>query len=349
MENVNVTINGANLVSVTADPNALVVIPDGGQLQQPTTNPNALVSIADGGAPPGFGPMHTCYGSAGQNMAFGQFNVPLGQNMGYSHALIQGQIPMVQHVVPNPIMHTTHVRHVPPVTPVVSHVSTAHAERPEMFNGSKFKFWEEKMLFYLTTINLYHFLKEETPVVTPESDMQTVYAADAWKHANYICQNYVLSRMIDSLYNVYSSKTTTKDLWESLEHKYKTEDVGAKKWIVGHFFDHKMVDSKTVVSQVQELQMIIHDSHSEGMVINECFQVATMIEKLPPAWKEFKNYLKHKRKEMTMEDLIIRLRIEEDNRGFEREHVALHHRMPTATHKKSFSRPILCCNSQKNC
>ena len=28
---------------------------------------------------------------------------------------------------------------------------------------------------------------------------------------------------------------------------------------------------------------------------------------------------------------------------------ALRHRMPTATHKKSFSRPILCCNSQKNC
>ena len=30
--------------------------------------------------------------------------------------------------------------------------------------------------------------------------------------------------------------------------------------------------------------------------------------------KEFKNYLKHKRKEMKLEDLIVRLRIEEDNR-----------------------------------
>ena len=132
----------------------------------------------------------------------------------------------------------------------------------------------------------------------------------------------MLGGMIDSLYNVYSSKTTAKDLWESLEHKYKTEDAGAKKWIVGRFLDYKMVDSKTVVSQVQELQMIIHDSHSEGMVINESFQVAAVIEKLPPGWKEFKNYLKHKRKEMSMEDLILRLRIEEDNRGSERKHTA---------------------------
>jgi len=53
-------------------------------------------------------------------------------------------------------------------------------------------------------------------------------------------------------------------------------------------------------------------------VITEAFQVATMIEKLPPLWKDFKNYLKHKRKEMSLEDLIVRLRIEEDNKAAEK-------------------------------
>ena len=51
------------------------------------------------------------------------------------------------------------------------------------------------------------------------------------------------------------------------------------------------------------------------MSLSESFQVAAIIEKLPPLWKEFKNYLKHKRKEMRLEDLIVRLRIEEDNRA----------------------------------
>ncbi|KAL0300208.1 UNVERIFIED_CONTAM: hypothetical protein Sangu_3134200, partial [Sesamum angustifolium] len=50
-----------------------------------------------------------------------------------------------------------------------------------------------------------------------------------------------------------------------------------------------------------------------GMKLNESFQVAAMIEKLPPLWKDFKTYLKHKRKEMGLEDLNVRLRIEEDN------------------------------------
>lgn len=54
------------------------------------------------------------------------------------------------------------------------------------------------------------------------------------------------------------------------------------------------------------------------MVINEPFQVASIIEKLPSSWKDFKNYLKHKRMELTMKDLIVRLRIEEDNRKSEK-------------------------------
>ena len=54
------------------------------------------------------------------------------------------------------------------------------------------------------------------------------------------------------------------------------------------------------------------------MSLSESFQVAAIIEKLPPFWKDFKNYLKHKRKEMRLEDLIVRLRIEEDNRASEK-------------------------------
>ena len=53
------------------------------------------------------------------------------------------------------------------------------------------------------------------------------------------------------------------------------------------------------------------------MILPEAFEVAAIIKKLPPSLKEFKSYLKHKRKEMNLEDLIVRLRIEEDNRNSE--------------------------------
>ena len=67
--------------------------------------------------------------------------------------------------------------------------------------------------------------------------------------------------------------------------------------------------------------MIIHERHAKGMVLGESFQVAVVIEKLPPTWKDFKNYLKYKRKEMSMEDLVVRLRIEEDNKRYDKKGV----------------------------
>ena len=76
-------------------------------------------------------------------------------------------------------------------------------------------------------------------------------------------------------------KKSSQELWESLDKKYKTEDagtkkyktedVGTKKFVVGWFLDYKMVDSKTVVSQVQEIQVILHEIHSEGMIMSDAF------------------------------------------------------------------------------
>ena len=63
----------------------------------------------------------------------------------------------------------------------------------------------------------------------------------------------MLNGLADPLYNVYCKIPTAKELWESLERKYKTEDAGTKKFVVARFLDYKMVDSKTVISQVQEL------------------------------------------------------------------------------------------------
>ena len=161
------------------------------------------------------------------------------------------------------------------------------------------------MIFYLTTLNLARFLTEDAPQLKEdEHDIRVISAIEAWKHSNFLCRNYILNGLIDTLYNVYYTKSSAKELWESLNRKYKTEDAGAKKFIVGRFLDFKMVDSKTVASQVQELQVMIHEIHAEGMVLGESFQVVAVIEKLPLTWKDFKNYLKHKRKEMSIEDSV---------------------------------------------
>ncbi|XP_073132675.1 uncharacterized protein [Henckelia pumila] len=193
-----------------------------------------------------------------------------------------------------------------------------HGENPPKFSGADFKRWQQKMLFYLTTLSLPKFLKEDPPFVTEnDSDTQRRTAVDAWNHDDFLYKNYILNGLDDTLYNVYSSVKTAKELWDSLEKKYKTENTCIKNFVVGKFLGFKMTDTKMVMSQVEEIQIILHDLLAEGMEVNETFQVTSIIEKLPPSWKDFKNYLKHKRKEVKLEDLIVRLCIEEDNRNTE--------------------------------
>ncbi|XP_021998377.1 uncharacterized protein LOC110895114 [Helianthus annuus] len=199
------------------------------------------------------------------------------------------------------------------VAPLPNAISLA--EKPEKFNGVNFKQWQQKMFFYLTTLNLARFLTETVPHVDEgDVDAQSLSAVHAWNHSDFLCRNYILNGLVDTLYNVYCKAKTAEELWESLDRKYKTEDAGTMKFVVAKFSDFKMIDAKTVMSQVQELQLILHDIHAEGMILSETFQVAAMIEKLPPSCVDFKNHLKHKRKEMTIEDLVVRLRIEEDNK-----------------------------------
>nr|XP_016444722.1 PREDICTED: uncharacterized protein LOC107769983 [Nicotiana tabacum] len=174
----------------------------------------------------------------------------------------------------------------------------APAKKSRKFFGVDIKCWQQKMFFYLTTLSLQRFISEDVPVLreeTPENERFVV--TKAWKHSDFLCKNYILSCLEDGLYNFYSFMKTSRELWNALEKKYKTEDARLKKFVAAKFLDFKMVD---------------------GIVINEAFQVAAFIKKLPPLWKDFKNYLKHKCKEMMLEDLIIRLWIEEDNKATEK-------------------------------
>ncbi|KAL2513209.1 CCHC-type domain-containing protein [Abeliophyllum distichum] len=130
----------------------------------------------------------------------------------------------------------------PVVVPIVAPHTTVHSnsvphgEKSEKFIGVEFKRWHQKMLFYLTALNLAKFLNEDSPAIQEgENNWTSLIALDVWKHSDFLCKNYILNGLDNTLYNVYCSKQSAKDLWESLERKYKTEDTGTKKFIAGRF------------------------------------------------------------------------------------------------------------------
>lgn len=71
---------------------------------------------------------------------------------------------------------------------------------------------------------------------------------EAWKHTNFLYKDYILSALDDNLYNVFSALTTSKELWNALEKKYKIEEACLKRFVVAKFLEYKMTDSKIVGS-----------------------------------------------------------------------------------------------------
>ncbi|XP_022861374.1 uncharacterized protein LOC111381780 [Olea europaea var. sylvestris] len=76
--------------------------------------------------------------------------------------------------------------------------------------------------------------------------------------------------LADMLYNVYSTMKTAKELWESLDRKYKIEDAGAKKFIVGRFLelrieeDNKSSEKKWFNPDVAKANVVEHGQSSKS-------------------------------------------------------------------------------------
>ena len=107
---------------------------------------------------------------------------------------------------------------------------------------------------------------------------------------------------------------TSKELWDALKAKYLMKDETSKKFLVSHFMKYSMVDNKPIMDQFHEVQHIFSQFKQQKMNMDDSIVVSSIIEKLPPSWKEFKKSLKHKMEDLTLEELAKHLRLEEETR-----------------------------------
>lgn len=74
-----------------------------------------------------------------------------------------------------------------------------------------------------------------------------------------------------------------------------------------------MIDSISILEQVQELHKIADSIMASGIGIDESFHVSVIIAKLPPSWKDCRARLMHE-EVLSLNMLMHHLREEEDSR-----------------------------------
>ncbi|KAD4888352.1 hypothetical protein E3N88_20425 [Mikania micrantha] len=195
---------------------------------------------------------------------------------------------------------------------------TSKIDKLEKFEGQDFRRWQKKMHFLLTTLKVVYVLSTPIPEILEDGNLEQIRKRSKWENDNYICLGHILNGMCDALFDIYQNVETAKVLWDTLEAKYMAEDSSSKKFLVSNFINYKMVDSRSVMEQYNKLLRILGQFTQHDMKMDKSIQVSSIIDKLPPSWKDYKHNLKHQKGELTLVELGSHFRIEESLRGFEK-------------------------------
>src|SRR5436190_19262543 len=98
---------------------------------------------------------------------------------------------------------------------------------------------------------------------------------------------------------------------DALEAKFDVSDAVSELYVMVQFYDYKMSDERSVVQQAHEIQSIAKELEQFTCVLPDKFIAGGIIAKLPPSWRNFATYLKHKRQECSLMDFIGSLDVEE--------------------------------------
>ena len=82
-----------------------------------------------------------------------------------------------------------------------------------------------------------------------------------------------------------------------------------------------MVDTKPVLDQIHDLQILVTKLRGLKVEISESFQVGAIIAKLPSSWNDYRKKLMHRRDDISLEELQKHLRIEEETRSRDQKNI----------------------------
>ncbi|GJZ33571.1 hypothetical protein Tco_0579007 [Tanacetum coccineum] len=113
------------------------------------------------------------------------------------------------------------------------------------------------MHFLLSSMSVVYVLTTSISKDDENATVDQIRRRNKWENDDYVCIGLILNGMSDPLFDIYQNVTSSKELWDSLEAKYMAEDASSMKFLVSNFTNYKMIDSRPVMEQYNELLGII--------------------------------------------------------------------------------------------
>ena len=191
----------------------------------------------------------------------------------------------------------------------------------EPLDGHNYRRWALKIQMFFEQLEIDYVLFKDPPMPSVEQSPPNPQAVKTneeriqkYEKDNKTARCHLLNHMTNTLFDLFMIHRSAKAIWAALESKYGGDDAGMKKYVVGKWLQFTLQDDKPIMDQVHVYENLCADVINEGMGLNDIFLANVLLEKFPPSWSEYRNHLKHKKKDLSLKDLVGHIRTEEANR-----------------------------------
>jgi hypothetical protein len=143
-----------------------------------------------------------------------------------------------------------------------------------IFYGTNFKRWQNKMILWLTAMHVIHVIRGKPDQVSPKEEK-------SFKAADNLFPGAMISILADHLF-FYLSIAISKELWDALEANFGVTNAGSELYVMEKLSDYKMVDDRLVVEHTLAKELV-----SFKCELSHKFAAGSIIFKLPPSWMDF--------------------------------------------------------------
>ncbi|GKA07377.1 hypothetical protein Tco_0686601 [Tanacetum coccineum] len=126
---------------------------------------------------------------------------------------------------------------------------TMNLGKLDKFERHDFRRWQKKMHFLLTTLKVVYVLITPMLELLEDDTVKAIMIRTKWENDDYICRGHILN-----------------------------EDAFSKKFLVSNFNNYKMVDSRLVMEQFNELLRILGQYIQHGLKKDESISVSSIID-----------------------------------------------------------------------
>jgi len=92
---------------------------------------------------------------------------------------------------------------------------------------------------------------------------------------------------------------SVKIIWEKLEVKYRADDAGKNYYVVDEWLRFQITDDRPIMVQVHVYENLCAEVLNENIKMCEVLQANVLIKKFSPSCSDYRNRLKHKKKDLT--------------------------------------------------